>query len=115
MVAVESDSRPFSSHPCGPAGAMSVCLRVERKIVIYDVSDVAKIKASACDVGCNDCFDLLVFESIKNRRPPGLLYAAVQKIDRINFLFQVVVQVHAISSGITKNYCLYRFCVLEAF
>jgi hypothetical protein len=56
---------------------MCVCLRVKREIVIYDMCDVAEIQASACNVGCDNCFDLLVFESIENRRPSGLLYAAV--------------------------------------
>ncbi len=77
MVTEESDSGSFSSHPRGSAGSMSVCQRVERKIVIYDVCDVAKIQAPACNVGCDDCFDLLLFESIKNRRPSELLYASM--------------------------------------
>ena len=87
IVAEESDSGSFSSHPCGPAGSMGICLRVKWKIVIYYVGDVAKIQTSACDVGCDNYFDLFLFKLIKNGRPSGLLYASVQKIDGINFLF----------------------------
>ena len=87
MVTEESDSGSFSSHSRGSPGAMSVCQRVEREIIIYNVCNVAEIEASACNVGCDDYFYLLLFESIKNRCPAGLLYAAVQEIDRINFLF----------------------------
>ena len=77
MVSEESDSGSYSSHPRGSPGSMSVCQRVERKIVIYDVCDVAKIQASTCNIGCDDCFDLLLFELMKNRRPSGLLYTSV--------------------------------------
>jgi len=77
VITEESDSGSFSSHPRGSAGPMGVCLRVERKIVIYNIRDMAEIQASAGNVGCDDCFDLLLFELTKNRRPPGLLYAPV--------------------------------------
>ena len=67
MAAEKSNRGTFSTHPCGPAGAVCICLGSIRKIIINHMRYMTEIKTPACDIGSDYHLDLHLLEPIKNR------------------------------------------------
>ncbi len=64
MCAEECNGSAFSSHSGGSAGTMRICQRAVREIIINHMCYMAKIETSACNVGGDNCFELLFLKSI---------------------------------------------------